>query len=224
MKYRWMGTSVLALSLSTGYSQHVLTDHEIRHGKANRHMHRSPVDSLAARFESPQRDAYQQPEKLMHFLGELHGKTVADIGAGSGYFTVRLAREAVKVIAADVDTGFLRILDDRISRMGLQNVKTRRIPYDDPMLAESEADLVLVVNTYHHIEDRAAYFRKVRSGLRIGGVLVIVDFFKAEGPVGPPKEHRISIDQVVEELRQAGFASFQVEVNLLPLQYIIKAE
>ena len=160
----------------------------------------------------------------MHFLGELHGKTVADIGAGSGYFTVRLAREAVKVIAADVDTGFLRILDDRISRMGLQNVKTRRIPYDDPMLAESEADLVLVVNTYHHIEDRAAYFRKVRSGLRIGGVLVIVDFFKAEGPVGPPKEHRISIDQVVEELRQAGFASFQVEVNLLPLQYIIKAE
>lgn len=160
----------------------------------------------------------------MHFLGELHGKTVADIGAGSGYFTVRLAREAAKVIAADVDTGFLRILDDRISRMGLQNVKTRRIPYDDPMLAESEADLVLVVNTYHHIEDRAAYFRKVRSGLRIGGVLVIVDFFKAEGPVGPPKEHRISIDQVVEELRQAGFASFQVEVNLLPLQYIIKAE
>ena len=85
--------------------------------------------------------------------------------------------------------------------------------------------MVLIVNTYHHIENRSDYFAKVKKGLTSEGELVIIDFFKTEDiPVGPPVEHKLSMDQVVAELKKAGFTSFEVVVDLLPYQYIIKAK
>ena len=84
--------------------------------------------------------------------------------------------------------------------------------------------MVLTVNTYHHIEDRPQYFQAVRQGLRANGELVIVDFFKVETPVGPPVEHKVSIDEVIAELKEAGYTVFDVEVDLLPYQFILKAQ
>lgn len=83
--------------------------------------------------------------------------------------------------------------------------------------------MVLVINTYHHIEDRSTYFNKVKAGTKTTGELVIIDFFKTEVPVGPPVNHKISIDQVIAELKRAGYTSFVVNVDLLPYQFIIKA-
>lgn len=192
-------------------------------GDANAHMRQSSVVDLIERFESPDRDAYQQPEKVLDFLDDIRGKTVVDIGAGSGYFSVKLAARGARVIAADVSDEFQAYLRERIERDGLSNIELRKIPYDSPGLADGEADLVFLVNTYHHIADRVDYFGKVREGMAADGELVIIDFYKIELPVGPPPGHKLSMDEVVMELKAAGFTAFEVDVNLLPYQFIIRA-
>ncbi|MEM1135635.1 MAG: class I SAM-dependent methyltransferase [Bacteroidota bacterium] len=192
-------------------------------GSANEYMHQSSVEDLIKRFESPDRDKYQQPEKVLNHLGDIDGKTIMDIGAGSGYFSVKLANKGAKVIAADVDDEFQAFIKKRIEEENLKNIELRKIPYDSPALKENEVDIVFIVNTYHHIENRSDYFSKVKKGLNENGELVIVDFFKSEIPVGPPVNHKVSIDEIIAELKEANYSSFEVEVNLLPYQFIIKA-
>ncbi len=199
-------------------------DKQAHHGAANAHMHKSSVEDLIKRFESPERDEYQQPEKVMDYLGNIQGQTVLDIGAGSGYFSVKLAAKGAYVIAADVDDEFQAFLKNRIEKNDLKNIEPRKIPYDTPGLKEHEVDKVLIVNTYHHIENRPDYFSQVKRGTKPEGELVIIDFFKAEAPVGPPIDHKIAIDQVIHELKEAQYTSFVVNVDLLPYQYIIRAK
>ena len=105
------------------------------HGSANQHMRQSSVEDLIRRFESPERDAYQQPQKVLEYLGDLKGKTVMDIGAGSGYFSVKLAEAGAMVIAADVDDEFQAFIQRRIAENKLSNIETRKLAYDDPGLA-----------------------------------------------------------------------------------------
>ena len=199
-------------------------DEQPRQGAANEHMHRSSVKDLIERFESPERDSYQQPQKVVELLGDIEGLTIMDIGAGSGYFSVRLAEKGANVIAADVDDEFQEFLKNRIEENDIKNIETRKIPYDSPNLEEKEVDKVLIVNTYHHIESRAEYFKKVKLGTKPDGELIIVDFYKAELPVGPPVDHKLSMDVVVNELKEAGYSTFDIDVELLPYQYIIKAK
>ncbi|MCE2613100.1 methyltransferase domain-containing protein [Flavobacteriaceae bacterium D16] len=192
-------------------------------GTANEYMHQSSVEDLAKRFESPERDAYQKPEKVLAFFGDISGKKIMDIGAGSGYFSVKLAKKGAHVIAADVNDEFQVIIKERIDTEKLENLTTRKIPYDSPGLEDKEVDMVLMVNTYHHIENRPDYFAKVKNGLKNKGELVIIDFYDADIPVGP-RHHKIPIDTVISELKKAGYTHFEVEVNLLPYQYIIRCK
>ncbi|MDJ0646831.1 MAG: class I SAM-dependent methyltransferase [Flavobacteriaceae bacterium] len=199
-------------------------DKKSKHGSANEHMHRSSVKDLIERFESPERDAYQQPEKVLNYLGDIQGQTIMDIGAGSGYFSVKLAEKGAKVIAADVNDEFLEFIRNRIEKDILENIEIRKIPYDSPNLKEKEVDKVIIVNTYHHIENRPNYFKKVKKGLKTNGELVVIDFFKTEIPVGPPLNHKLAMDSVIDELKKAGYTSFDTKVDLLPYQYIIRAK
>lgn len=189
----------------------------------NEHMHQSSVEELIQRFESPERDAYQQPEKVLDYLGDLSAKKVMDIGAGSGYFSVKLAEKGAHVIAADVNEEFQAFIRKRITENNLQHIETRKIPYDGPGLQEGEVDMVLIVNTYHHIDKRPTYFSQVKKGTKENGELVIIDFYKYELPIGPSVDHKIAMDKVINELKEAGYQQFEVDVNLLPYQYIIKA-
>jgi len=91
-------------------------------------------------------------------------------------------------------------------------------------LSDKEVDIVLIVNTYHHIDQRPAYFEKVKKGIKDNGELIVIDFFKTDIPVGPPTAHKIAMDEVIAELKLAGFSSFTVEVNLLAYQFIIRAK
>ena len=192
---------------------------------ANEYMHRSSVDQLVQRFESPERDSYQQPEKVLDYLGNIQGKRIMDIGAGSGYFSIKLAHAGATVIAADVNDEFQQHLRQRIEKEKLHEaVELRKLPYDNPQLKEKEVDIVFLSNTYHHIEDREIYFAKVKRGIDLDGYLVIIDYFKADLPVGPPVDHKVSMDQIISELKIAGFNSFDVEVDLLPYQFIIVAK
>lgn len=192
---------------------------------ANAHMHKRSVEELIQRFESEERDAYQQPQKVLDYLGDLKGKTVMDIGAGSGYFSVRLARQGAQVIAADVNEEFQAYVNLRRVEENLEDrIETRLIPYDSPGLAPQEVDMALIVNTYHHIKNRVDYFSQVKAGLKKGGALVVIDFFKVSSSAGPPVDHKISMDVVIDELKKAGYNDIQAEVDLLPHQYIIQAQ
>lgn len=190
---------------------------------SNAYMNQSTLEELVERFESPERDAYQQPKKVLDFMGDLKNKKIIDIGAGSGYFSVKLAKAGAFVIAADVSDEFQEYLRRKIKKEGIENIELRKIPYDTPSLTSQEVDIAFIVNTYHHIENRVEYFKMVKYGIKSEGELVIIDFFKTEVPVGPPVDHKISIDQVISELKAAGFTHFSIDVSLLDYQYIIKA-
>ena len=224
-------TAILAIaSTSTIMAQEHQNKNHHGHGdgkpahSANEYMHKSSTDDLINRFESKERDEYQQPHKVMQYLGNINGKAIMDIGAGTGYFSVKLAKHGANVIAADVNDEFQTFLKKRIEDNKIENITLRKIPFDSPDLKDNEVDMVLIVNSYHHIDNRAEYFAKVKKGLKNDGELVVIDFFKTDVPVGPPTNHKVSIDEVVAELKKAGYTSFEVNVDLLPYQFIVKAK
>ena len=196
------------------------------HGEANEHMHQSDIKDLIQRFESPERDAYQQPEKVLEYMGNLQGLDIFEIGAGSGYFSFKMVEKGAHVIAGDVDDNFQAYMQSKKDSLGLldNQLELRKLPYDAPNLQDAEVDKVLIVNTYHHIENRANYFAKVLKGLKPGGELIVIDFFKKEIPMGPPVEMKISAEEVQSELKKAGFQQLEVNDELLEYQYIIRAK
>lgn len=227
MKQSWLFSLVL-LACGCGPSSHSEGGHHHRHhapGDANAYMHQSSTEELIERFESPERDAYQQPGKVLGHLGDLHGLTIMDLGAGSVYFSFKLAQAGAHVIAADVDSAFQAHIAQRMQEEETApgSLTLRQIPFDNPGLIANEVDKVLLVNTYHHIEDRPTYFSQVLQGLKPGGELVVIDYFKKKLPVGPPEGHKVSRQQVQEELQQAGFSRFEVDTTLLDYQFILRA-
>jgi len=199
---------------SDSHSQHAFSD-------------KGAVEKMAKNFESAERDSMQQPQKVIEYLGSIKGKKIMDIGAATGYFSVKFAAKGAFVIAADVSDGFQEYLKERIEKEKIINIELRKVPYDSPSLRDKEVDMVFIANTYHHIENRPTYFAKVRQGLKRGGELVVLDFFKVEFKEkvqAPAMDMRASIDEVVFELKRAGFTSFEVAASLLPYQYIIKAK
>jgi ubiquinone/menaquinone biosynthesis C-methylase UbiE len=191
---------------------------------ANKFMHESDFHQLVARFEDPARAQWQKPGEVIASLGPLDGKTVADIGAGTGYFAFPLAKKAAKVIAIDIDQRFLDYIEQRkqTEKTG-GNIETRLTAPDAPRLKPGEAGVVLIVDTFHHIENRIEYLKKLKGVLGKGGLLVIIDFKKQNPPPGPPIELRLAPEQVKSELKSAGFAVVSTDPDLLPYQYMIKA-
>lgn len=191
---------------------------------ANQYMHQADFDQLATHFEDPARAEWQKPEKVITRLGPLDGKIVADIGAGTGYFTFPIAKQAAKVIAIDIDQRFLDFIAQKKAKQKIgDKIETRLTVPDSPGLKAQEVDLVLIVDTYHHIENRVEYFRKLKPDLRENGSLVIIDFKKEKTPQGPPPELRVAQAKVETELKAAGFTIVSTDRDLLPYQYIITA-
>lgn len=183
----------------------------------------SRAESLIRRFDDPARDAWQQPEKVLDLLEPLKDKVVADIGAGSGYFTFRLPERGARVVAIDIDEGMLKHLETkRQASAHADRIEVRKTAPDRSGLKPSEADVVFMVNTYHHISDRVAYLGDLRKGLSPDGRLVIVDFFKRELPVGPPPDHKLAREIAEKELREAGFRDLRVDTETFPNQYVIE--
>lgn len=189
-------------------------------------MNQQSFADLVAGFNAPERALWQKPDEVIAALGDLNGKTVMDIGSGTGYFSFRLLEAGANVICGDVDERFLGYIAGRKEELGLTDsqLELRLLPYDSSMLQANEVDMVLLVDTYHHIDNRVTYFSEVLAGLRPGGQLVVVDFFKQELPVGPPYEMKLDLGTIIDELRTAGFKHFDIDLELLPYQYIIVAQ
>ncbi len=192
---------------------------------ANEHMHKNNFDELVARFEERSRAEWQKPEQIIASFGSLEGKTVADIGTGTGYFAFPIAKKASKVVAIDIDQRFLDYIEQKkeTQKTGA-NIETRLTGPDSAGLKPLEADMVLIVDTFHHIDNRVEYLKRMKGALRKGGVLVIIDFKKEKTPLGPPVEIRLAEEQVQSELKAAGYTIVSTDRGTLPYQYLIKAQ
>ena len=171
-------------------------------------------------FDDPERDAWQKPDLVIDALKLAPASVVADVGAGTGYFSVRLAKRIPdgKVFAADVEPDMVHYLGERAKSEHVPNLVPVQASADAANLPEA-ADLVLVVDTFHHIGNREAYFTKLRSSLKPGGRLAIIDF-KKDSPIGPPAEYRFTPEKVEEELKAAGFTLAESH-DFLPRQYFL---
>jgi SAM-dependent methyltransferase len=171
-------------------------------------------------FDDPERDAWQKPHAVIEALALRPDVVLADLGAGTGYFAARLARMLPKstVYAVDVEPDMVRYLGERAKREGLPNLKPLRASAGDARLPE-KVDLVLVVDVYHHIDEREQYLRRLAATLRPGGRVAVIDF-RLDSPEGPPKAARIAPDKVKAEFAAAGYA-LQREHGFLPRQYFL---
>jgi ubiquinone/menaquinone biosynthesis C-methylase UbiE len=174
-------------------------------------------------LEGPDRDAWQKPEQVMDALGIGEGSVVADVGAGGGWFTVRLARRVGpngKVYAQDVQPQMLDSISRRSVREGLSNVLYVRGEKRDPKLPTGVFDAVLMVDTYHEFENPVALLRGVRAALKPGGRVGIVDFKSDGGGPGPDFSERVREERVVEEAAQAAL-KLQGRETFLEFQYFL---
>jgi ubiquinone/menaquinone biosynthesis C-methylase UbiE len=187
-------------------------------------LHKDPKAYIAA-LEDPKRDAYQKPHEVMQALAVREGEVIADIGAGSGYFAVRLAHHvgpAGRVYAVDVSPDMVRHLHARVRDLALPNLVPILAPPDDPLLPQP-VDRFLVVNVWHHIDDQAGYLGIMRKSLKPGGQVVMIDFHKRELPVGPPMAMKIAREDLIRQMEAHGFRVAQ-EHTFLPYQYFLVFE
>jgi ubiquinone/menaquinone biosynthesis C-methylase UbiE len=177
-------------------------------------------------LERPNREDVQKSPEIMKALAFRPGERVADIGAGTGYFTFQVA-EAVgpsgTVLALDIAPEMLEYLDLRVKARKATNVSLRRVAADDPQLAPASVDTILMIDAIHYVKDRAAYGRKLLPALAPGGRLVIIDYRPkpmSERPWGPPPEQQFPKEQLDGELSAAGFTVSQA-YEFLPEQFFV---
>jgi ubiquinone/menaquinone biosynthesis C-methylase UbiE len=190
---------------------------------ATSHHDFADVAHWTAVFDDPARDAWQKPDALVQALGLSPGMAVADLGAGTGYFSRRLSAavgaEGV-VYAVDTEPNLVVHLRERAEHERTANVVPVLASADNPRLPAGAVDLVLVVDTYHHIDDRIRYFRALARVLRSSGRVAVVDWYERPLPVGPPPEHKLPRAQVVDEMAEAGYA-LASEPDILEYQYFL---
>jgi ubiquinone/menaquinone biosynthesis C-methylase UbiE len=212
-----LSTAVLALSLGcaglVSGPAHAQSPHTHQHSFGG-------AERWAEVFDDPSRDAWQKPHQVIESLALKPDAAVADIGAGTGYFAVRLAHFVPqgRVYAVDIEADMVKYLADRAKREGLANLTVVAGAPDDARLPD-KLDLVLMVDTYHHIERRENYFRKLRQSLKADGRVAIIDF-NAKSAMGPPPAQRIAAKRVVAEMAKAGYR-LQREHRFLPDQYFL---
>ena len=205
-----------ALAPAALHAQAAATPHEM-------HQRHGDPAAYVASLDDPARDAWQKPDEVLKALALKPGEVVADIGAGSGYFTVRFARavgDAGRVYAVDVSPDMIRHLNRRLRDAGIRNVSTVLADPDDPLLPDASVDRFVIVDTWHHVEDQRKYLDLLKRMLKPGGQVVHIDFQKRDLPVGPPVGMKIAREDLVKQMEAAGFR-LAAEHGFLPYQYFL---
>lgn len=187
------------------------------------HGNPADVDRYIARMLDKDRAGWQRPDEVVAALGLRHGDTVGEVGAGPGYFTVRLARAVGpggKVLAAEVSPEILAILRQRLAEAGVGNVVPMLARPEVPPFSPASCDRILLVNTFHHFADGPGYLRALGACLAPGGRIAAIDFHKHELAVGPPPELKVSREEVLAAAEAAGLAVAE-EPTFLPHQFFL---
>ena len=185
-------------------------------------LHSDPKAYIGA-LEDPKRDAYQKPHEVIHALNLKSGEVIADIGAGSGYFTFHLARhvgEKGKVYAVDVSPDMILHVNRRIREFKANNVVTILADPDDPLLPEQSVNRFFICDVWHHIGNQTKYLSLMKKMLKPGGEVVIIDFHKKELPFGPSMQMKIAREDVIKQFDSNGYRLTK-EHTFLPYQYFL---
>jgi len=191
--------------------------------------HRNPTDikQYLEHLDSSERDKDQKPSLVVEALGLKPGMAVADLGSGSGYFTRRFVEavtETGKVYAVDVEQEMLTYVKESVEHMHMPFTAEFILALpDNPKLPTDSVNVIFLCNVYHHLESRTTYFSNIRSALKTGGRIAIIDFYHDErsGDVGFPKRHLIPRETVVSEMAGAGY-KLSREHTFLTRQYFLE--
>lgn len=187
------------------------------------HFYFGSLDGHVQINEDPQRSEWQQPEKVVDYLAIKNGYTIADIGAGTGYFTMLLAKKAGdlgKVYAVDVEKRMLDIIKVRAEKDGLHNITEVLAKSDDPLLPKSSLDLIFICNTYFNFENKRQYVATLKTVLKNGGRLAIIEHQLNSKHDKPPLHKRTAKEKVLEDFLKAGF-KLEADFFFLPYQYFL---
>jgi predicted methyltransferase len=202
-------------------------DHDDAHGhdegRATSHRRFDDVAKWSQVFDEPARAEWQKPAELIVALDIRQGMTVADVGAGTGFF-LRYLSDAVgvsgKVRALEVEANLVAHMKNRANDEGLRNVEVALTPRDGLAMSDGSADVLLIVDAYHHIDRRVDYFRAAASKLAPGGRVAIVDWKLGKLPTGPDEDHKIAPEVVEREMTKAGYR-LVASPDVLPYQYVL---
>jgi len=217
MKLVWFVLTVLVLPLSVVAQDAVKRDQHQMH-----QLHRDPMPYIGA-LEDPKRDAYQKPHEVLTALNIKPGEVIADIGAGSGYFTFRLAQfvgDKGKVYAVDVSPDMIRHVNRRIRETKATNVVTILADPDDPLLADQSVNRFFICDVWHHVDNQTKYLSLMKKMLKPSGEIVMIDFHKKELPFGPPLQMKIAREDVIKQMETNGFRLGKEHI-FLPHQYFL---
>jgi arsenite methyltransferase len=185
-------------------------------------LHNDPKSYIGA-LEDPKRDAYQKPHEVLTALNIKPGEVIADIGAGSGYFSLRLAHfvgDKGKVYAVDVSPDMVRHLNRRIRETKASNVVTILADNDDPLLPDRSVNRFFICDVWHHVDNQTKYLSLMKKMLKPGGEIVMIDFHKKELPFGPPMQMKIAREDLIKQMEANGF-KLSKEHTFLPHQYFL---
>ncbi len=185
----------------------------------------SDAERWAKVFDDPARAEWQKPQEVVGLMAIEPGMQVADIGAGTGYFLGYLAAAVGgegRVLGLDPEQNMVDYMNTKAEQAGWSRVRAKVIPFDSPNLAAGSTDRILIVDTWHHIENRVDYTRKLAEALAQNGAVYVVDF-TLESPVGPAKDHRLAAEKVMAELKEGGL-EVELLAEALPNQYIVRGK
>jgi ubiquinone/menaquinone biosynthesis C-methylase UbiE len=185
-------------------------------------LHSDPKAYMQA-LEDPKRDEYQKPHEVLSALNIKPGEVIADIGAGTGYFTFRLAHfvgEKGKVYAVDVSSDMIRHINRRIRETNAANVVSILAEPDDPLLPDRSVNRFFICDVWHHVENQSKYLSLMKKMLKPGGEVVMIDFNKKEMPFGPPPQMKIAREDLIKQMEGNGF-KLAKEHTFLPYQYFL---
>lgn len=191
-----------------------------------------PTSSISDQREEDQsssnlsRAIWQKPGLVIDKLGDISNKVIADIGAGTGYFSFKLAPKASKVIAIDIEPRIISYLDSIKNTIPNieQKMENRLGKPNDPLLLNDEVDIVLIINTIAYINHPESYLKTLKKGLKTNGKLIIIDYKMKKLPINaPPKSERIYLDKLEDMLTSSGYDIIESDDTSLDYQYIITA-
>jgi ubiquinone/menaquinone biosynthesis C-methylase UbiE len=217
----------VAFSVAPSFDRVSCVAYAQTHDESSHHRRPADIRQYLEHLDRAERDTDQQPERVIEALDLKPGLSVADIGAGSGYFTRRFVQavtEKGKVYAVDVEPDMLQYAKASLARMPIPStVEFILAQPGNPQLPRQSVDLIFLCNVYHHLDDRPAYFSNVRPALKPGGRVAVIDFYHdaRSGDVGFPRKHLVARDTVVEEMVKAGFQLVR-EHTFLARQYFLE--
>ncbi|MDA8792469.1 class I SAM-dependent methyltransferase, partial [Bacteriovoracaceae bacterium] len=172
-------------------------------------------------FEDPTRDKWQKPNYVIKKLNIEKNFIIADIGSATGYFPIRLSKVVSqgRVWGIDVEPNLINYLNNRVKKEKITNLFSILGTFKDPLIPEP-VDLVIMVNTYHHITNRIKYLKTITPHLKSGGRIAIIDFKAGDLPIGPKKEMKISKNKIIQEFKSANYKLSSEDVDL-PYQFIL---